>query len=383
MRSGASIDADYIIAGAGCAGLSLAVQLKRSGLCFSKVILIDKNEKGENDRTWCFWTRERNNWFDEIVFKKWDHFEFRYGRLRQSFDLNPYQYQMIRGSDFYTYCLEELGQDKRFEFILDEIRSISGDMSGASITTSKTILRAKVLFNSVVRNLNIKNNHINYVQHFKGWLVECEQPVFSEGLPVFMDFAEELQTDCRFFYTIPYSSTKALVEYTGFTGEPWPDAVYEQALGKYLEKKYAGKKFIITETESGTIPMFESAFINPHGEHVVNIGSAGGTSKPSTGYTFYFIQKHAVEIIAALRENGLPASFERKGRFRFYDKVLLEVLDKKELAASGVFWNLFKKNNIQNILAFLNEESSMLQELKIMNSVNKVHFLKAALKKLF
>ena len=61
----------------GCAGLSLAMQLKRSSLNFSKVLLIDKDLKNKNDRTWCFWTKEKNNWFDEIVFKRWYKFLFK------------------------------------------------------------------------------------------------------------------------------------------------------------------------------------------------------------------------------------------------------------------------------------------------------------------
>lgn len=49
---------DYIIAGMGCAGLSMAVQLSQSSLPFSKVLLVDKESKNENDRSWCFWQKK-------------------------------------------------------------------------------------------------------------------------------------------------------------------------------------------------------------------------------------------------------------------------------------------------------------------------------------
>jgi len=61
---------------------------------------------------------------------------------------------------------------------------------------------------------------------------------------------------------------------------------------------------------------------------------------------------------------------------------LLEVLDKKEVAAKTVFTTLFKKNNIKTLLAFLNEESSITEDLAIMNSVSKKHFIKASIKKM-
>jgi lycopene beta-cyclase len=73
---------------------------------------------------------------------------------------------------------------------------------------------------------------------------------------------------------------------------------------------------------------------------------------------------------------------KRKKRFLLYDKILLEVLDKKEISAKNVFTDLFRKNKVKNLLAFLNEESSVAQDLLIMNSVSKKHFIKASLKKL-
>ena len=62
---------DYIIAGAGCAGLSLAMHIIHSGkLQDKKVLLIDKDPKNSNDRTWCFWQSEEGL-FEPIVYKEW------------------------------------------------------------------------------------------------------------------------------------------------------------------------------------------------------------------------------------------------------------------------------------------------------------------------
>ena len=50
---------DYIIAGAGCAGLSLAVHMIHSGkFSDKKILIVDKDDKQKNDRTWCFWEKE-------------------------------------------------------------------------------------------------------------------------------------------------------------------------------------------------------------------------------------------------------------------------------------------------------------------------------------
>lgn len=374
---------NYIIAGMGCAGLSLAMQLKRSSINFSKVLLIDKDLKNKNDRTWCFWTKEKNNWFDKIVFKRWDKFSFKSDAINKEIALKPYSYVMIKGIDFYTYCLNELQSDPRFEIVTEEILGIETVNSLAILKTKNQTYCCDQLFNSAFRTLNKKTDHINYVQHFKGWVIETESDSFDVDCPVFMDFSVEQHNDCRFVYIIPFSKNKALVEYTGFSANNLSDIVYDNELKSYIEKKLRIGAYKIIETERGDIPMTESDFINPFGERVINIGSAGGSSKPSTGYTFYFIQKNTKEIIRQL-ENGSTKlnSPKRKKRFLLYDKILLEVLDKKEIAAKKVFTELFQKNNIKNLLAFLNEESTVSEDLGIMNSVSKKHFATAAIKKI-
>ncbi len=68
---------DFIIAGMGCAGLSLAMHLINSKVKFEKILILDKDLKNINDRTWCFWTKEKNNWYKPIIFNKWDSFIFK------------------------------------------------------------------------------------------------------------------------------------------------------------------------------------------------------------------------------------------------------------------------------------------------------------------
>ena len=367
----------------GCAGLSLAMQLKRSSLNFSKVLLIDKDLKNKNDRTWCFWTKEKNNWFDEIVFKRWYKFLFKGDLFEKEITLKPYSYLMIKGIDFYDFCLNELKNDSRFEILTDEIKEINSKDAFAILKTKEQTYSCNYLFNSAFRTLHKKAHHINYVQHFKGWLVETETDSFNADCPVFMDFSVEQHNDCRFIYVIPLSKTKALIEYTGFSDTGLNDDFYDKELKNYIQNSLNITTYKIIEIEKGDIPMVESDFINPFGDRVVNIGTAGGSSKPSTGYTFYFIQKHTKYIIHQL-ETGTSklVSKKRKKRFLLYDKILLEVLDKKEISAKNVFTDLFRKNKIKNLLAFLNEESSVAQDLVIMNSVSKKHFIKAFLKKL-
>ena len=231
--------------------------------------------------------------------------------------------------------------------------------------------------------LSVKKNQVNYVQHFKGWLIESPEPVFDEACPVFMDFSPEQQNDCRFVYVIPFSKTIALVEYTGFSNRAISTTAYNEALDTYLTSNLKLASYKLLESEQGEIPMTEGDFTNPYGDRVINIGTAGGNSKPSTGYTFYFIQKHTEAIIQQLKNGSKQFKMPvREKRFLIYDNILLDVLNKKTVPAKKVFTALFQKNDLQHLLAFLNEESNIKQDLKIMRSVPIGAFAASAIRKL-
>jgi len=49
---------DYIITGMGATGLMLAYQMTLDSFFDQKkILLIDKETKDQNDRTWCFWEK--------------------------------------------------------------------------------------------------------------------------------------------------------------------------------------------------------------------------------------------------------------------------------------------------------------------------------------
>ncbi len=372
---------DYIIAGMGAAGLTLAMQLKNSKVPFENILLVDQDLKNLNDRTWCYWTEDTNTWLEPIVHKRWSQFEFKSNKLVRKYKLAPYHYQMIKGIDFYTYCLEALRNDPRFHILTTPIYNIFSDEEVAVITVPKKQYYAKHLFNSAFRHPKVVDGEVNFVQHFKGWVIETPQDAFDDNCPTFMDFRTDQYQDCRFFYVIPHSKRKALIEYTGFSPKPVADELYEQKLANYIEKELKIKSYTIVEKEYGEIPMTESTFQNPYGEFITNIGTAGGYSKPSTGYTFYFIQKNIAQLVKQMEENLPITQLSRDPKYRYYDQVLLDVMSSNKIPADRLFTKLFKNNKISRLLTFLNEESSFLQDLSVMLSVPTSVFLPVALKK--
>jgi lycopene beta-cyclase len=191
------------------------------------------------------------------------------------------------------------------------------------------------------------------------------------------------QYGTTFVYVMPFSETQALVEYTLFTESLLDKQQYEDGLQCYIKDILKIDSYKIIEEEFGIIPMTNHSFPLVNGG-IINIGTAGGQTKASSGYTFNFIQKHSARMVQNLikRNNPFIPLPGGPGRFKFYDSVLLHILKHRQLAGDKIFTQLFKKNKPRQVLRFLDNESSLLTELKIISSLPTWPFLKAALRQL-
>ncbi len=376
------IQYDYIITGAGCAGLSLAVHLIQSGNADNrKILIIDKDAKVSNDRTWCFWEKEPGI-FENIVYKKWDQLLIASPDGSTISCILPYTYKLIRGLDFYNYCLKIIQSHPNVHFIQAEVQDIASEQE-TYVIAGDIKYTAQYIFNSVLfQKPALKKNQYWLLQHFKGWFITAESPVFDSKVGTLMDFRTDQQQGTSFFYLLPFSSYRALVEYTVFSHRVLEDHQYETALLNYVERTIPGTEYKIEEKEYGLIPMTNAHFPKRH-NNLIYIGTAGGQTKASSGYTFRFIQKHVANLVRSLNEYGHPFAIKQTfARFRFYDSVLLHLLHHRHLNGADIFGRLFKKNKTQQVLKFLDNETSLGEELRIISSLPALPFTKAAIRQL-
>jgi lycopene beta-cyclase len=180
---------------------------------------------------------------------------------------------------------------------------------------------------------------------------------------------------------MPFTENRALIEYTMFSPSLLQTEQYDEGLEGYIRQHLKIEDYKITDTEFGVIPMTNHRFITNEG-NIINIGTAGGQTKASSGYTFRFIQKNSAAIVQQLIKAGNPFITKENERFHFYDSILLNILHHNSLPGKSIFTDLFKKNKTQNVLRFLDNESSFTEELKIISSLPTWPFLKAALRQL-
>jgi lycopene beta-cyclase len=372
------IQYDYIISGAGCAGLSLAVYMIHSGkFADKKILLVDKNPKTANDRTWCFWQKEQSL-FENIVCKKWERLWFYGNSFSKSLGITPYQYKMIRGIDFYEYCLETIKLQDNFEILFEKVDSVfSEEKTGVSVNGKK--IYADYVFNSILFDKpQFQKNDVWMLQHFKGWIIDAHENAFEAEVGTLMDFRIDQGFGTAFCYVLPFNSKQALVEYTLFSQELLQQDQYDEGLKNYVQDILKISSYRIIETEFGVIPMTNYQF-QAHKNNLVNIGTAGGQTKGSSGYTFNFIQKHSKAIVDSLLETGNPFVKQDPKRFNFYDSVLLKVLKDGAVPGKDIFTDLFKKNSVDKVFKFLDNETSLAEEMKIISTLPTLPFLKAGI----
>lgn len=201
----------------------------------------------------------------------------------------------------------------------------------AKVDTSVGIFEADWIFQSAIKppSLDRAVSDIRLKQHFLGWEIETPSPLFDPNKVTLMDFDVPQKNGVTFLYELPFQPNKSLIEYTLFSDKLLDEEEYTKGLELYIADKYSLKPgdFTIHRHEKGVIPMEDTRYPGWYTQRVMNIGTVGGLTKPTTGYTFTRIHHHSKQIIEALEQgNTPPVSNGSDYRFRVYDIMLLYLL---------------------------------------------------------
>jgi len=369
---------DYIICGGGASGLLLSnALLSDKHFNDKKILVIEKDRKTDNDKTFGFWN-DKESVLDNIVFKEWEYAEFRDSNSHNSFLLSPYKYKMIKSNEFYSYIGNKISKASNFTYLNSTVNEI--DQVNNKVKTDDGEFSCSIIFSSIYNEVSFKKYPL-LKQHFIGWTIETKNESFDDNKITFMDFSVDQKDEIRFMYILPFSKKKALIEYTLFSSDIISDDEYEREIKAYLKKSNI-LNYSIVEKEKGMIPMTCYPFFEKNTDNYFQIGTAGGWSKPSTGYTI----KNSIEkidiVINSLKQNKPLSKIIFRNRFWYYDLLFLDVLIASRGKGSQVFSDLFKNNDPIKIFKFLDEKTSLIEELSIFLSVDIKTFVRSLLKRI-
>ena len=348
---------NYVIIGGGCAGLSLAYELEIHEKLKDKTLaIIEPRKEYKRDKTWSFWKVTPHN-FEDCVKKNWENFSVNIPGKTNYLECKNFPYQSIDSGLFYEKIKNKLKKNENI-FFFKNIEEINKQNS--------------LVFNSVP---NIKKNHLNLWQHFCGVEIKTENDIFDEKIFNLMDFDCEQRESVHFFYTLPYTKNRALVETTWLSKmNDNSQKDYENQINNYIKNNLKIKNYEITYKEEGAIPLFYP--LNKNEKNKINIGTAGGMTRLSTGYTFLNIQEHSKYIRENIDNISNAKKFEIDKKYQFLDEIFLRVLKKNPEKMPDVFFRMFKTSP-KTVIKFLSNKSNFLEDLSIIFKMPKLIFIKA------
>ena len=373
---------DYVICGSGAAGLSPINELINDNFFLNhRILLLDKKKKITNDRTWTYWEKGEGK-HDDILKKKWGKAYFSSKNLKLTFETKPYQFKSIRGINFYDKILKKISKYKNIKVLNEEVKKIIDQNDIVKVITNKNTFKCKKAFSSIMKPISDNKKHPLLKQHFIGWFIKTEKNIFNDDKITFMDFDIDQKNNTRFMYILPFKKNEALIEYTLFSKNILNDNEYETEIKNYIDEKLK-VNFKIIEKENGVIPMTSFEFWKFNSKNLIYIGTAGGWTKSSTGFTFFKTIKKSKELKEYIKTNKDLDKFEKKNKYWLYDSVLIDILYENNSLGEKVFETMFKKNSPKLILDFLDEKTTFQEDIKLFLNFPKIIFLKSLVKRLF
>ena len=348
---------DYVIIGGGCAGLSLAYELEINSKLKDKTLaIIEPCKKYKRDKTWSFWKIFDHN-FEDCIIKSWNNFTVNTSENSHELSTKKFPYQSIDSGKFYKKINSKLASNSNICFFknLNEINP-----------------KNSIIFNSVFEGELDKSK---LWQHFQGVEIETSKDIFDDEILNLMDFNCDQKNNVHFFYTLPFSKNKALIETTWLSDLENQNLMdYDLQLENYIKNNLRVKNYKINFIEKGAIPLFYPSI--KQNDKIINIGSAGGMTRLSTGYTFLNIQEHSKYILKNIDKIDKVEKYNLAQKYKFLDNIFLKVLKNNPEKMPNIFYKMFKSSP-NTVIKFLSNQSNILEDINIIYKMPKLIFIKA------
>lgn len=377
-------DFDLIIIGAGCAGLSLGMQLASLRAQAPRTLLLESRTAYENDRTWCFWGDEQTP-FATLARHSWQRFSVNNAVSRALVDCSTTPYRLLTAADFYTKALEAIASHTALDL-----------KTGISLTAEPSLIQGRwhlhttggsFSANAIVDTRPLPTQQLSDTtlwQSFLGCELEFQEPRFDPTLAQLMDFYPATDAFVGFNYVLPLSTTRALIEFTVFSSKIYDQAELVSYLDAQVEKFAGGRPYQRLRNEYGLIPMGvgkPKGTVKPTERHssYVRVGLTAGAARPATGYAFQRIQRWALACKQSLKKNGLPVGHQPDSFvIRQMDAIFLNVLRHHPELGPELFMRLFSKVSSEKLIRFLSDQGRVSDYLAVILSLPPWLFMKSA-----
>ncbi len=371
------VENDLLILGGGCAGLSLARRLATLGNRCPRTHILERRSEYLADRTWCFWDEPKAA-LTELIGHRWSVVSLAVGEREVRIDCAETPYAMVPATAFYQDSLAKIALAPKLKLELGvAVHTPPQKLAGLwYVETSAGTRSARNLVDTRPPT-TFEPSSVLLWQSFLGHEIECMEAVFEPGVAEIMHFAADGEGVILFFYLLPSSSQRALLEVTVFARVPWQAASFHEEMRAFLHRRVSDGRYTILRSEHGILPMGQARTLPAVDGSYVTAGLFAGGARASSGYAFQRIQCWANDCAAALGA-GLPPIPQRPDPLilRGMDRIFLRVLRRYPELAPQLFLALFQKVDIAALVRFMSDQATLADYAAIVTALPTGLFLR-------
>jgi lycopene beta-cyclase len=375
---------DIAFAGAGLAGLSLAVRLAALPDP-PRMLLIDPQADESRDRTWCHW-HLHNDPFESAITHRWHRWSVGNNGKMATAATEHAPYARIPSDRFRQLASEKLQDCPQAEFL-----------RGVSVTSVEEANDRALLHLSDGRRVESAwafdsrppcHNDASWRQIFRGLELHSPDADLDTGTVTLMDFQSAGPEGIRFFYVLPLDPHTALVEDTWLVPSGRTPRFSDDEILAYATKNLAPNHWQICHREEGNLPMglspsassALSAGRSPN--RIIPWGTSAGAVRASSGYAFSRVQRASERMTAAWVRSGRPdrAAVHGSRLLEWMDRVFLRAIGDHPERVPEYFMRLFERVQPEALVRFLESDPRPADILQVMRALPTTPFLRAALR---
>lgn len=375
---------DFILLGNGASSGLVLIELKKKKLLHSSQILIVEPFKGSSkNKNFCFWANPEDSIVTELshlIEHTWTEIEINQNKAEE---LNPLRYYHISNRNIQNH-IKEITATENIQYLFPEVSSISRDTEGEFIQIDGQKYYSSNILDSRTPSFQKTEQHETLIfQSFIGWEVKLHKEIVNTNSFKMMDFEIDQNNFTQFVYLLPLSSDTALIEFTRFGENIITEDEAEQTLNAYITEHLG--EFEKISVEQGCIPMSNCNLDFQKNKSLTQLGARNYCVKPSTGYALKTMHSQAKKIVRLFEErkptrlNNIYHKEATSGRFAFYDALLLIILMRWPSQGKKIFTQLFARVDTKTILNFLDEKTTLREEIGIFKKLPIGIFLRALL----